>query len=68
MRTLAALLRETANMRAMYPTEREREAYAYLMAGTALGLAACVLAWPEWRCAPDETDQTTTEDRYDVAA
>ena len=68
MRTLTALLRETANMRAMFPSDREQNAYAYFMAGTAMGLAACIVAFPSWQAAPDETQQTETEDYHAAAA
>lgn len=68
MRTLTALLRATATMRAMYPTERERDTYAYFLAGTAMGLAACLVAFPSWQAAPDETKPTETEDYHAAAA
>ena len=62
MSPLATLLAATAQMRALTPTDRERAAWvterAWLVAGVAVGLAACVVAFPEWRAAsPATTDQ-----------
>lgn len=67
MRTLTALLRETANMRAMYPSDRERDAYAYFLAGTAMGLAACIVAFPSWQAEPEQTGETDKTEDYHAA-